>query len=624
MKNFLILLLSFFLFGVSVAATKSDALFLKTMQALERRDKGLYNEYKGKLKNYPLYLYLEYEALLVDLPNARNVKVSRFLDKYKNTPLAKKLREKWLYFLASNDRYKEFLQFYQKSNKKSLQCYYLKALYKENYKTKALNQVQKIWLQGKSLPDACNYIFNIWEKRQLTADLLWQRFKLAIASKQKGLAKFLTTKMNATDRKIAKDVLDIYNNPLNLYHYQFKKTTKARDMIFYGIKKLALDKPTDAISLWHKFQGQQNFTFKQKNEIYYQISLGLATEKNQDAFYWFNKISNQFVDNTLRAWLIRLSLFHRNWLTVKDIIVNMPKDEKQNPAWRYWLARSYQMLGNQNHAKKIYKKLIEERHFYAILSAIQIEYDYKPKDEAKEINFNQFKKVTNHPGIIRATKLFQFAYYSYARIEWNYALNQLNQEQKYLAAIYAYQIGWYEKAIHASIASKHLDDLSIRFPLAHEKLVINVANQYQQDPAIIFAIMRQESAFMHDAKSAVGALGMMQLMPATARESADKYQIPYQNEYDLLNVQTNLKIGNAHFNEVLQKYDNNLVYALAAYNAGSRHVSKWLKGAQNEATDIWIETIPFKETRNYVKNILTYYVIYQYQLGRKSFILDDF
>jgi soluble lytic murein transglycosylase len=223
-----------------------------------------------------------------------------------------------------------------------------------------------------------------------------------------------------------------------------------------------------------------------------------------------------------------------------------------------------------------------------------------------------------------------------ARLEWNNVIKSLNEKQRYIAASIASELNWHDRNIIVAAIDQgkinnpnktsELDQnayLHLKYPLGYQESIIKYAKKYHLDPAWVFAISRQESAFISDAKSSAGALGLMQLMPTTAQKLARKNNIPYHDKLSLLNETTNISLGSAYLHNMLNDNKGNQILATAAYNAGPGRVRQWMKNSKPVATDVWIELVPFYETRNYLKRVITNTAVYRSRLGSGPMVLSE-
>jgi soluble lytic murein transglycosylase len=266
-----------------------------------------------------------------------------------------------------------------------------------------------------------------------------------------------------------------------------------------------------------------------------------------------------------------------------------------------------------------------DRGFYSFLAADIVGRDYVLRDQPVTPPQELVVAIAGRPEARRAKELLAMKQLNYARREWRYMTQNFDDMAHLAAAKLAQQWGWHRKTIQAMAAARSWDDLQLRFPLAYDNHINQAADKHSLTQPLLFSIARQESAFAADAKSPAGALGLMQLMPGTARYTARKAGVRYRS-YDLLKPEKNIALGSFYINSLLDQFDNNRILAAAAYNAGPHRVKAWLseEGSQGLPYDVWIEVIPFKETRGYVQNILAYSVIYGYRLGNTpAFVSSD-
>jgi soluble lytic murein transglycosylase len=256
----------------------------------------------------------------------------------------------------------------------------------------------------------------------------------------------------------------------------------------------------------------------------------------------------------------------------------------------------------------------KKRHYYGFLAASLLELPIALEDRPLSITAAEKKAALTHAAGQRAFELFHIKRYHQARLEWNYWLSTLDKRQKLVAATLANQIGWYDRAIFALSQEGYLDDVDLRFPMGFDQQIKQHASKYSISPAWAFAVTRRESSFMSDANSPAGARGLMQVMPNTAKQLMRKKDLP--KSY-LFNSANNINLGTMYLRRLLDKHQGNQILATAAYNAGPYRVKKWVEGEKAIPADVWIENIPFKETRNYVKSVLAYQQIYHLKSGKK-------
>jgi soluble lytic murein transglycosylase len=249
------------------------------------------------------------------------------------------------------------------------------------------------------------------------------------------------------------------------------------------------------------------------------------------------------------------------------------------------------------------------------LAADRIGDRYQLTHRPINISTAELVKLQHIPAIARAGELYQLKRIVEARREWHFAIQQMDKKQLLMAAQLANQWGWHDRSIITLALAQYWDDLELRFPLAHKKYIEEQANHEGINPAWAFAVIRQESAFTSDARSSAGALGLMQLMPRTARQVARSLSIKRPNHRDLLKSNINIKLGVRYLRKLKERFNGNSVLATAAYNAGGWRVKGWLPKDEAQSADLWIENVPFTETQGYLKRVLTYTIIYEQRLG---------
>jgi soluble lytic murein transglycosylase len=319
-----------------------------------------------------------------------------------------------------------------------------------------------------------------------------------------------------------------------------------------------------------------------------------------------------------------LILYNGEWLIclenkIKNDLKALPKKIHKSNQWLYWYGRSLLETGDTVLGHEVLGGLAKKRHYYGFLAASAIQQSVNLQNSPIEITAPEKLALLKNPAAKRAFEFFHIGRFYDARREWNYWLTQLSDREKLAASKIAYEEKWFDRAIFTLANVGYLDDVDLRFPLAFEDEIIDSAGRYQINPAWTFAIARRESSFMSDANSPAGAKGLMQVMPATAKH-LQKRKVTNKR---LMNAKANIKLGTKYLKRLLDRHDGNQVLATAAYNAGPYRVRSWLKGLKPMPADIWIETIPYKETREYVKSVMAYQEIYQIKVGQETSLFDQ-
>jgi soluble lytic murein transglycosylase len=301
---------------------------------------------------------------------------------------------------------------------------------------------------------------------------------------------------------------------------------------------------------------------------------------------------------------------------VRSYIEALEGNEREEPRWRYWWARATELLGEGEAAAAAYRALSSERGYYGFLAADRVGRAYAIEFLPGEPSAEAIAALTARPPVRRTRELRVLGREVDARREWNLLIAGLEPAERAVAARLAHGWGWHGPAIIAAARSDSLDDLEVRFPLAHLEQVMPLAEGLGLDPAWVLAIARQESAFFADARSPAGALGLMQVMPATGRQIARWLDLRLSSDRQLLDPELSLRFGGTYLRHLLDRWQGHPLLATAAYNAGASRAERWRPTGAAMPGDLWVELVPFRETRGYLRRVLAYTVIYEHRLGR--------
>ncbi|VXC78568.1 transglycosylase SLT domain-containing protein [Pseudomonas sp. 9Ag] len=588
-------------------------------RALAKGDSGPYRRYANALRDYPLEPYLAYDELTARLKTASNDEVEKFLAEHGDLPQASWMKLRWLRLLAARGDWRPFVAYYDpKMNFTELDCLYGQYQLISGQKEQGYATAEKLWLVGKSQHNACDALFERWEGAgQLTEELRWKRAKLAVESGNYGLAKFLIKSL-PTLKAQGELLIDVAQKPQLLSQPErFSPATETMgDIVSIGLRRLARANPEQALGLLDSYARRMSFSAEEKVSIARQIGLTLAKRFDPRALKIMAEYDPELRDDTVSEWRARLLLRLGRWDDVYALTQRFPEELANSNRWRYWKARSLELAKpNDKQAIELYQPVAGERDFYGFLSADRIQAPYKLNHQPLALDPKLVQKVRNTAGIRRAMEFHARGQIVDGRREWYHVSRLFSRDELVAQARLAYELEWYFPAIRTISQAKYWDDLDIRFPMAHRSSLVNAAKAREIHPSWVFAITRQESAFMADARSHVGASGLMQLMPATAKETARRFGIPLASPQQVLNPNVNIQLGAAYLSQIYGQFNGNRVLASAAYNAGPGRVRQWLKNAQHLPFDVWVENIPFDETRQYVQNVLTYSVIYGQKLN---------
>lgn len=602
--------------GFAADRVEQRKLFLDAHKAIKQGATSRYKKLQDKLTDYPLYSYLEYEELKRRLGKLPREDVRAFLENYNDQQIARRMRVNWLNTLAKQSLWKDYLLDYRDLDITKLDCYRARAL-QQTKAPEAEFAIQALWQSGKSQPHTCNQVFDTWHSSgKTTPTLIWQRIRLAMHNRKLNLARHLANSLGPEDRKWVERWREMYRHPAKMLgHKNYQDDSPlVREIVLHGIERLARIDSVEADRHWQVLQHRYSFSADDAASTLRTIAMEAATQRSKDALTLLDAIPLSHRNETTHAWTIRSALAAQDWQAVKRAIENLPETMRNESDWRYWQARALERTGDGAMALKTYTALANEHNYHGFLAADRLSLPYTLDGTPISRDSKELEALATIPGFERAHELYQLGMIVDARREWHATIAHLSARQLELSAVLASSWGWHDRAIISAGRAQHYSDLELRFPIVFEKEVLQNAKSNSIDPAWVFSILRQESAYMTDARSHAGALGLMQLMPRTARIEAKKLKLSLRNSNEILNVDKNIRLGTAHLKRVLASHNGNLPLATAAYNAGSYRVRSWLPEGGDIPADIWIETVPFSETRDYVKKILATTAIFEKHL----------
>ena len=596
--------------------------FLQAEKQIWNTNSATYQSLYNQLHYYPLQPYLDQKRLMTNIKLSSASEINAFLIKYEGTPLDWPLRKKWLNYLAKRNKPLLFQRYFKATSNVELTCqYYRFQLQSGVLPSLILPKVSSLWLVGKSQPKVCDPLFKQWQKAGYrTNEVIWQRIVLSADGGKHTLIPYLTTLLPKNEQYLAELWHKVRRNPTYVNRLaKFKdKTAREAEIVAYGLKRLIWRSPQQALDTYALAKSLLPFTAQQQQQITLKFALALASKNHLAANSWLEKVDDELFSSNLTQWYITDALRDQNWKNIKVKLSKLPEIAQQSLKWRYWYSRSLLATGELAAGNALLNELAQSRHYYGFLAASYLNKPANFQDMPLNVSTEEKALIIKSPEAKRAFELFAIGRFHHARQEWNYWLSKLNVREKLVASKIANEMHWYDRAIFTLAKVGYLDDVNLRFPLGFETEIKHYAGNEKINSAWAFAIARRESSFMSDANSPAGAKGLMQIMPGTAKQLARK---TVSNRY-LLNAKNNIKLGTKYLRNLLDRHDGNQVLATAAYNAGPYRVKSWLKDADSLPADVWIETIPFKETREYVKSVLAYQQIYQHKVGQGGSLFD--
>ena len=608
-------------------------LFAQTRAQLRSGQTAAARAAMARLHDYPLYPYLELDELGDAIEQADKLdstarfentgaRVDAFLKRYDGTVAAAQLREQWLDALGDNERWPQYLDNYRAASAgRQQQCWFIEALHQTGKQEQALLETDKVWLDP-AMPDACDDAFARWlASKHRDEKLVWQRLQLALTDNDEKFARYLSVNIKAPYKVQAEYALMLLRDPSALADLlpRIAAQPEASATIALALKRLARRDLDQAQTLWLQTRAAGKLTPADNASVRRAIGRQQVAQNGADALPWLLQYDPDGSDSYLLQWRIRLALGSGDWSQIAHWITQLPPALADSSRWTYWRARALA----QQHAdpaghkagEELLAKLARERSYYGFLAADLQKKPYQLNDKPKPATV-ALTSIESRPAIVRAHEFFLLGDQADARREWQSALAAMNVAERHSAALLAERWDWYDQSIRGALQSGSYNDLNLRFPVGYLDSMRHAAKKTALPLHWLFAIARQESAFMPDARSRAGALGLMQLMPATARHVARGEHMRIDN-YALLDPAVNIRLGSAYLRDLARRYDDNRVLATAAYNAGPSRISGVLREQNGPLrADIWIEQLPYRETREYVQSVLAFAVIYAQRLGK--------
>jgi soluble lytic murein transglycosylase len=387
-------------------------------------------------------------------------------------------------------------------------------------------------------------------------------------------------------------------------------------MIIHILERLAQRKPEQAAQHLTRLHKHYGFNDNQRLQVERQIGLRLAYRYDDKAHSHLAQVNQQRADEDTLRWQAQIALRQSDWKTLLDTLSLMPFSDRQQPKWQYWTARALTMTNQAAQAEPILQQLAQGRHYYGFLAAdhLNLPYQLNRHTAAPAPDLNTLRQT--YPAIALVEALFAVNWSVSANREWQHLIQTAAAED--LAGLAAIASAWQQHniAIRTLAQGQLWDRIDLRFPTPYKEPVMQSAEKNKIQPSWIYGVMRRESAFSSDIRSPAGAVGLMQILPNTARYVGRKIGYSRHQYANLTDARSNIELGSAYLRYLLERYDGNLVLATAAYNAGPKRVDSWITD-QVIAADQWIDSIPFQETRRYVKAVLEYTMVFQNLLDNR-------
>jgi soluble lytic murein transglycosylase len=623
--------------AMAFAAADDAARFTVVRDAFARAETGrLDADTRHRLAKDPLLPWIEYAALHRDLTNADPAAVRDFLARHDDQAAARLLREEWLAELDRRRDWKNFRAFYVASTSESLRCADLAARLDAgdaDSKDRAAawtDDALALWQTGDALSADCDAAFAQLDARgKLTAELHWKRITAAAEDAT-------TSVMRSAARGLPSEQAQLANGYATFIESPNDKTTawppieRSRRIVIVGLTRLARRDPAEAATLLAKLAGTLQMSEADRGRVLYAAALWAASSYLPDAAKRLAAVPVSAFDARLREWQVREALARGDDDAALKAIVAMDPAQRDDPHWEYFEARLRERAGDAKAANVLYAQAARTATYHGFLAADRLKQNYSICPVELHAGESERASVAASPALIRAFELFQVDRIPWAEREWKQALSGFDDHQRQIAVALAQDAGWYDRAAFAlgpaasnTAASDELRLYALRFPLPHANAVQEQARLRAIDPSWIAAEIRAESVWMPLAHSAADARGLMQLLPSVGAHLARKQGIAWSGGDTLYQPLTNITLGAAYLRQMLDRFDGRTYLAIGAYDAGTAPVDRWLAQRPRLDPDFWIETVNYKETRDYISRVLAFSVIYDWRLSGKAVPLTD-
>ena len=582
------------------------------------------------LASYVLWPDLRAAWFRGTLSNTVHADIDSFLAQYGVLRPARDLRYRYALHLAEAGDLPGYLmiyqQFYQGLENPKLDCLALRAELVAGQNQRIVNRAIDLWTVGKSQVEECDPVFAFLTDNKLLghADFA-RRFDLSIAAHEFSLARWIATSIDQEHIDIADQWRNAQDKPEAFVraHQRWSKDETSRKQLVYAIERITFSDPMLALELWLELTGAHAFSVEQDYRTKRHIALWAARDQLPGAYALLTNLPQPAQSDEVLRWRARSSLREQDWENLLVDIALMSDGERNSEQWRYWSGVALQRSGAPSAADAALIDLAAERSYYGFLAADEMGLVYVLDDGEIVADESVISQLAGRPELIRARELYLVGLDGRGRAEWDDIVGYLTPEYKLQAAKLAARWGWNSRAITTTASVGEYDDLTLRYPLPFQKSFRQFAASANVSLTWAYGVARSESLFMRDVRSSAGAIGLMQLMPTTGRKIARQINLPYSGLDTLTNPHDNIRLGITYLGQMAKRYGGNQVLATAAYNAGPHRVDRWIPESRDVDARIWIENIPYDETRQYVKRVLAAATIFHWRITGQIRRLSD-
>lgn len=580
------------------------------------------------LESYAIYGYLVAARLRRGLNAAPDehldAAIDAFLRAHAGQPVARGLKRDWLASLAQRRRWDWFMPRSPDVVDPVLICDRLEGRLATS-DTQGLAAAALVrWILPQKPPPECAEVF-AWLRQQgfLTPALAESRTRAALAADMPRLAREFAAEVPVSRRAALLQWSDLLESPKSAVNVlaTHPALSVEPDALAAGFDKLSRTEPPFAVDLLPRLLARDDLAPVLRDRLKRSAALGAAYDRDPRAMAAFDQLAPAAVDGQVQEWRVRAALWRGEYARARAWIEQMPPSLSVQPRWRYWRARSVAATLGEDAAAPMFGEIAGLRDYYGYLAADRLRQPYSLNARSSPLDAAAQTALGNQPGMIRAHELFDCDMTDEGISEWTAALEGADTALKVQAALLASHWGWYAQSIATLAQTGEFDDVILRYPRPFSDAVGQAGKLAQLPQDWILAVMRQESLFRKDAVSRADARGVMQMVPSTAAAVARRWHLSSPEHDGLFDPLIAVPLGAAYLRELLDRYGEQLAVSLAAYNAGPAAIVRWLPPQPMDA-DVWIENIPYNETRGYVQHIFEHIIAFASVRGAESPRLD--
>lgn len=572
------------------------------------------------LRNYPLYPYLQAARIRRALTDAGeelgsvDQRAQTFLTHYESEPVGRTLRRVWLTSLAERGHWTQFLEQYRDNlADDALECQSFAARIELERTADLAPLIARRWLTPRSLPD-CERGFE-WLRTQnaLPPELIEQRVRMALKEANTGFAREIAVSLPPERAAPLLQWASLLDDPQRRVEALIAAPSTAveDEALLAGWTRFARGNRDLAMRRFDTFASARGLTDATASPYALALALALSWDRNPEALRYFDRVAPADLDDYALEWQARAAIWNRDWRRLANTIAAMSDTQRGLTRWRYWAARAAERNDDPKLARQLYESTLADDNYYSVAAAARLGQTLAPHPERLVIDEVQLKEIEQLPALVRARELFRSDMRDQANAEWSYGYEMLPQAARPQAVQLASRWGWHDQAIMAAAQQRLFNDYALLYPQPFDRQVRAAAELSKLPRELIYSVMRQESLYRADAVSTAGARGLLQMLPDTARRTARAWKRPKPTVEALFDPNVSVVLGAAQLRTLLDRFGGQTVAALAAYNAGPNAAARWIPPQAVEA-DVWIENIPYNETRTYVQRILWHNLVFNW------------